>query len=264
MGSYFKACKLLLFIPFYFSVVHTSSAQTNRAATIPFSEFYDEEYTFALHFISQYKAIFNNFAKAYPLIWPDSTAVFNSSEEQANFLLSIIFPELIRYSRFSDFFETTALEVAYTTYGKKAANYSIGFFQQRPSFIEDLETHTLNNPSLGKYKSINQFPDKATLQQKRKIRLKRLAYTTWQIYYLHTAIQYGLLRFSSKHFQNKEHLVTFFASYYNYGINATEKKIDTWSTRYAFPMGSKFTGKQYNYTHISLHYWKSTKQQTRK
>ena len=56
-------------------------------------------------------------------------------------VLSIVFPEVIRYSRFKDFFETKLLEQLYLLKGAAWADFSIGFFQMKPSFVEDLEYH---------------------------------------------------------------------------------------------------------------------------
>ena len=52
---------------------------------------------------------------------------------------SIIFPEFIRYSMFKDFLETEALKIGYVQFGAEAVDFSIGYCQMKPSFIEKLE-----------------------------------------------------------------------------------------------------------------------------
>src|SRR5664280_591993 len=53
--------------------------------------------------------------------------------------LAIIFPELIRYSSIRDIIETAALKSLYIQYGKNNEDFSIGQFQMKPSFAEDIE-----------------------------------------------------------------------------------------------------------------------------
>ena len=62
--------------------------------------------------------------------------------------LSIVFPEVIRFNSFSDFIETKTLEWVYVDYGAEKADFSIGLFQMKPSFIEKLEEATKSDPSL--------------------------------------------------------------------------------------------------------------------
>jgi hypothetical protein len=66
--------------------------------------------------------------------WWADTLVKNNIDPQ--FALSVIFPELIRYSSISDFIEVKALEVLYVQYGKDYSDFSIGLFQMKPEFAE--------------------------------------------------------------------------------------------------------------------------------
>ena len=54
-------------------------------------------------------------------------------------VLPIVFPELIRYSLFRDYLETTMLERLYVKEGTSGADFSIGHFQMKPSFAEKIE-----------------------------------------------------------------------------------------------------------------------------
>ena len=53
--------------------------------------------------------------------------------------VAVVFPELVRYSALMDFMETTAVKALYQQKGVKGADFSIGRFQMKPSFVEDLE-----------------------------------------------------------------------------------------------------------------------------
>ena len=55
------------------------------------------------------------------------------------FVLAIVFPELIRYSKLQDVIESNDLKVLYVQFGDTYSNFSIGRFQMKPSFCEQLE-----------------------------------------------------------------------------------------------------------------------------
>ena len=67
----------------------------------------------------------------------------SSSKYKTNdtILSCIVFPEMVRYSKYRDFLETKFLEILYIQYGKQYADFSIGKFQMKPSFIEEMETY---------------------------------------------------------------------------------------------------------------------------
>src|SRR5512133_283654 len=48
--------------------------------------------------------------------------------------ISVVFPELVRYSALRDKMETTLLKALYVNLGDEYANFSIGHFQIKPSF----------------------------------------------------------------------------------------------------------------------------------
>ena len=52
---------------------------------------------------------------------------------------AIVFPELIRYSKWQDEIEKAAVNGLYVLQGTNGANFSIGRFQMKPSFAEEVE-----------------------------------------------------------------------------------------------------------------------------
>ncbi|MCA6428753.1 MAG: hypothetical protein IM613_04900, partial [Cytophagales bacterium] len=62
-------------------------------------------------------------------------------------VLAVVFPELIRFNSIQDKIEVLALESLYIQYGKSYANFSIGRFQIKPSFVEMLEKKILESKS---------------------------------------------------------------------------------------------------------------------
>ena len=55
----------------------------------------------------------------------------------ADFIYSIVAPEITQYSFIRNTLESYTLNVLYVQYGRAYADYSIGFFQMKPSFIEE-------------------------------------------------------------------------------------------------------------------------------
>ncbi|MFW6225244.1 MAG: hypothetical protein ACOC4B_03170, partial [Bacteroidota bacterium] len=51
--------------------------------------------------------------------------VFNESDEDKTISLSVVFPEIVRYSYLIDYFQKSAMETIYIRYGKEKANFSI-------------------------------------------------------------------------------------------------------------------------------------------
>jgi hypothetical protein len=52
--------------------------------------------------------------------------------------VSVVFPELVRYSALQDKIEITLLKALYVNLGEEYANFSIGPFQMKPSFAEKI------------------------------------------------------------------------------------------------------------------------------
>ena len=65
--------------------------------------------------------------------------LFEEFGVDAHLAEAIIFPELIRYSKWQDEIETAAVNGLYVLQGTNGANFSIGRFQMKPSFAEEVE-----------------------------------------------------------------------------------------------------------------------------
>lgn len=103
---------------------------------------------------------------------------------EAQELVAVIFPELLRYSAWKDLLETEALGMAYVEGGTDWADFSIGAFQMKPSFAEALES-CLQKWVAGSTAFGHLLPQKnQTIQQQRQARLDRLSTLEGQIEYL--------------------------------------------------------------------------------
>jgi len=53
--------------------------------------------------------------------------------------MAVVFPEVVRYRVLEDEIQVRALKVLYVQLGRKYANFSVGHFQMKPAFAEQLE-----------------------------------------------------------------------------------------------------------------------------
>jgi len=118
----------------------------------------------------------NSYCDEHRAEWKE---VWDKYEVPADIAESVIFPELIRYSIFKDKMETTAVKAMYIKGNK--CNFSIGRFQMKPSFAEDLEKRWMRSGMARKY---NMFFDTKDTEIARRIRVSRLEDEKWQCVYL--------------------------------------------------------------------------------
>ncbi|MBI4648608.1 MAG: hypothetical protein HY738_18990, partial [Bacteroidia bacterium] len=170
-------------------------------------------------------------------------------------VVSVVFPELIRYSYLSDFFETSALELIYTEYGCEAADFSIGRFQMRPSFIENLEKYVAGNSDLiNKYGFICDFIGDS--QPKiRAERIARLKILKWELIYICCFADIIASKFPNVQQKEQKEKIKFFASAYNHGFDTSSNEIINWIDAKYFPFGQSATCVQYSYCDIAYDFY---------
>lgn len=94
---------------------------------------------------------------------------------------AVVFPELIRYSTLKNAVETASVKALYFNKGAEACDFSIGVFQMKPSFVEDLEIRWMRS---GLARQYNLFFDTKDSQMARKVRINRMGEEQWQCVYL--------------------------------------------------------------------------------
>jgi hypothetical protein len=176
----------------------------------------------------------------------------NTSSAPNDEALAIVFPEMIRWSAFKDFIETTALETMYVSNGKSTVDFSIGYFQMKPSFIEDLENYIAQHPSVQSLDFIV-LKDK-TAKECRAERIKRLKDWAWQIRYAHVYWIVAHDIFKNKTFKTPSERVCFYATAYNYGFLKPIEDIEKWQAKVAFPYGLQYKGTQVAYSDLSIEF----------
>lgn len=225
-----KARLFLLFISMS-TIVHASD----------FRYIFGDDYDDALNFLKENKDM-----------------IFKSSEEynnDAGVVISIVFPELIRYSLVRDFLETNALEFLYINGGKNAADFSIGSFQMKPSFIENLENQIRKAKNLrSKYHDVNDFQTLNPLEIRAE-RVKRLKSLEWQILYANCFFDLLTTRFPEIRKKPKSQQIQILSTAYNCGkYNSIDEIINCSKNKY-FPYGVKFKGEQYAYCDIAVNFY---------
>jgi len=169
------------------------------------------------------------------------------------FLSAIVFPELIRYSVYRDFFETEALEIFYIREGSKAADFSIGIFQIKPSFVETLEKKVAKD-SLNDFLFITGFVSD-NKEEIRKERLNRLKNINWQITYINCFYKIMENIYANMKFASINQKLIFYATAYNHGFNSSAEDIKKWQKIKSFPHGLKSNEINYNYSEISQFFY---------
>lgn len=142
--------------------------------------------------------------------------IFTAFEVDAQLAEAVIFPELIRYSLLQDYAETAAISSSYVLLGDKGADYSVGRFQMKPSFIEALERRWMQQPELPK--QYDAWFDTSDTRQARQVRATRIADTLWQCVYLSMFIRLLQIDFPDLALMNDEHRVLWIATAYNRGV----------------------------------------------
>ncbi len=125
---------------------------------------------------------------------------------------AVVFPELIRYSRWQDAIETAAVNGLYVSGGKSKANFSIGRFQMKPSFAEEIDEEWNKSKLAREFDFIFDIRDAADA---RRNRLKRLGTTQGQCRYLAIFIRLMYLRHPSLASLPEDQKVRFLATAYN-------------------------------------------------
>ncbi len=211
----------------------------------------EEEIKEAVNTLSERKTTIQNIAQKMAWAKKQINPNAKNTDTEGGEALAVVFPETIRFSTFKDFFETKALENLYVKYGKQKADFSIGEFQMKPSFIEQLENFVLNHQNLHGFHFVTQYKG-ATDEDKRAERVARLKQFEWQLRYAHCFWAVASEQFKHKNFPTPYERVHFFATAYNFGFWKSDIDILHWQQKKAFPYGIKYTGEQTNYGDVSI------------
>ncbi|MBC7864597.1 MAG: hypothetical protein IAF38_16605 [Bacteroidia bacterium] len=207
-----------------------------------------------ISFGEKYPRAFKDAVEWSTYIQPEADSICKIYGQEYKKMLPVVLPECARYSIFSDLIECTANEYLYVNFGKDYANFSIGRFQMKPSFIENLETTVKSNLLLSKFNFIADYGNETDDKKIRTSRLDRLESRQWQLKYMCCFYAVVELKFNSKSWISEEEKTEFFALSYNRGFWNEEKEIARWKHIYTFPTGQKDSINNFSYGEVALEF----------
>jgi thiol-disulfide isomerase/thioredoxin len=227
--------KIILFL---LLIIANNQTPTFAQIAQEYEKNYREAYQNALNFLKNNQTLFK--------------AQLIDNQGLINTIIPAVFPEMVRYSEVQNMLETASLELLYVNYGNAYADFSIGRFQMKPSFVEKIETY-ITDYQLINYYNLLKYSDKNE-KKMRQERLRRLKDLTWQLQYLQAFYTIVHHKFQ-KNFATLSDKIRFFATAYNRGFDQPVAEIDKWLTIRAFPYGLKYRGTQYIYSEIALDFY---------
>jgi hypothetical protein len=175
----------------------------------------------------------------------------------SSMLMAIVFPEIIRYNAVFDFIESTSLSLLYAGQGRKYADFSIGPFQMKPSFAEQIE-HDVPiylekevSRSLG-FSSISL----AENEKNRQDRISRIGSFEGQLNYLIAFYLICQTKFRQILPDKGEEQLKFLAACYNTGYQKALDEIKAAMNKEEFHTGNFTLSKRYNYSDISVFWYR--------
>ncbi len=182
--------------------------------------------------------------------------VWRALDADATICESIVFPELLRYHQLQDNIELAALLALYVQYGTQAANFSIGVFQMKPSFAEEVEQAWMHSSMRHDYQL---YFDLRNTKIQRQKRIERLKDKQWQCVYLAMFVRLMLEREPSWGELDSETRLLLLATAYNYSFTATAEQLRQQMKRKVFHLDLVRTKHTvcYNYSELSLKHYRT-------
>jgi hypothetical protein len=170
-------------------------------------------------------------------------------------LKAIVFPELIRYNAVYDALEIASLKFLYISRGKDYANFSVGYFQMKPSFAEKIEADAFTYLSKEETGLLGlNLMALNNEEEIRRERIKRITSKPGQMNYLVAFYKICFAKFRGVKFKSDEERVRFFSTCYNAGYHFTEKEVKENSSKCFYHTGKFLQTGAYCYADISA-YW---------
>lgn len=144
--------------------------------------------------------------------------VFASLDVDAADCEAVVFPELLRYSHFQDEIEQAALLGLYIAGGKEKANFSVGQFQMKPSFVEQVEAAWMRSAMRHDYRLYFDLTDNRVQRERR---LRRITDERWQCVYLAIFVKLMDERLPALKEMSGEERIRLLATAYNMSFTAS-------------------------------------------
>ncbi len=171
------------------------------------------------------------------------------------FMQSLVFPEVMRYNALKDGIEAESLRTLYVQFGKEYSNFSIGIFQMKPSFAEEVEEKVKTMLSSSANKELQLQYNSSDAQQIRMQRVERLQDEQWQLVYLTAFICICNEIYKDSHFSDDLEKVQWYATVYNAGFNRTDAYISRKIKEENFYLQQQMPGKKFRYAAVAGWYF---------
>jgi hypothetical protein len=179
----------------------------------------------------------------------------NDNQEKKAILVSVVFPEIVRYSLVRDLLETKSLEIGYVSKGSGFVDFSVGRFQMKPSFLESIERVIKSSGELSdKYQNIIHYTS-ANEKAVRKERIERLKSFQWQLSYLEAFYDITITRSPFLKKKTLQYKVSYLATAYNHGFLSDRREIEYWMSQKTYPYGTGVNGEQYAYSRVARYFY---------
>lgn len=170
---------------------------------------------------------------------------------QPAYAYGIVFPGLVKYSALRDVMETGATRMLYVQSGRKYSHYTVGRFQLKPYFAEQVERNITRQKM-----SPHKFNLKNT-SKARSERARRLDSQEWQLRYLIMYIRLMDKRFAHIKWKSDEDKVRFYATAFSVGFNRDERTIRRMMTTRSLLRRSKDAKSKYRYGDVATWFYRN-------
>ena len=208
-----------------------------------YKQAFGSDYTWAINWLQHNKAVIQKNANQFHI--------------PAKELMAIVFPELIRYNTVFDAIEINSLKYLYVSEGKDYADFSVGYFQMKPSFAEMVEKDLagLKDTFFIARSKLNGLYNLADNETNRKARIARITSIDMQCQYLCAFYKICEEKFADKKFSGTAEKVRFFSTSYNAGYRRNYESLQSFQEKKYYHTGKLFSSQRYNYSDISIYFF---------
>ena len=224
-------------------IITTIFSSFSKSVTVNYRQEFAGDYTWAVSWLQQNNSTIEKYAGKFNI--------------PAKELKAIVFPELIRYNTVYDAIEINSLKYLYVSEGKSYADFSVGYFQMKPSFAEMIEqdANTFLDAGILQISGMDKLKNAADTEANRKARVSRITSVEDQVIYLCLFYKICAAKFAKARFANTRDKLKFFATCYNAGYRRNYDKLVSIQSKKYFHTGKLWSNTHYNYAAISDYYF---------
>jgi len=171
--------------------------------------------------------------------------------------VSVVFPELVRYSALRDKIEITLLKALYTHKGAEYSDFSVGVFQMKPSCAEALLEEFSGTTDQRVHRFFDRLHHSVTGREKRAMILREMEEPEVQFIYVLGMIRLLDKKYGKRPWKGMEEKVGFYAAAYNSGFNNPENRIIAQMNATSFHTGLGKPSVCYSYAALSAAFFHS-------